>query len=168
MLCAEDEQGRTCWMTALRLFKVVFCFAFFFSSRTTLASGIDSLQTHYLTSVLLSFAVRDCVVPELQDSAAKKNATITFFSTCGEFVSGIVQLFNLTVNSADMHQEKQEMTKKKEKKDTFFDSRVPPGDGLQRSSQTFFMFSTPHQLLLSCRLGFFGAVLECHPSFLSA
>lgn len=24
MLCAEDEQGRTCWMTALRLFKVVF------------------------------------------------------------------------------------------------------------------------------------------------
>lgn len=24
MLCAEDEQGRTCWMTAFRLFKVVF------------------------------------------------------------------------------------------------------------------------------------------------
>lgn len=22
MLCAEDEQGRTCWMTAFRLFKV--------------------------------------------------------------------------------------------------------------------------------------------------
>lgn len=22
LLCAEDEQGRTCWMTALRLFKV--------------------------------------------------------------------------------------------------------------------------------------------------
>lgn len=24
MLCAEDEQGRTCWMTAFRLFKVAF------------------------------------------------------------------------------------------------------------------------------------------------
>lgn len=24
MLCAEDEQGRTCWMTAFRLFKVSF------------------------------------------------------------------------------------------------------------------------------------------------
>lgn len=22
MMCAEDEQGRTCWMTAFRLFKV--------------------------------------------------------------------------------------------------------------------------------------------------
>lgn len=22
LLCAEDEQGRTCWMTAFRLFKV--------------------------------------------------------------------------------------------------------------------------------------------------
>lgn len=25
MLCAEDEQGRTCWMTAFRLFKVTQC-----------------------------------------------------------------------------------------------------------------------------------------------
>ncbi len=25
MLCAEDEQGRTCWMTAFRLFKVTRC-----------------------------------------------------------------------------------------------------------------------------------------------
>lgn len=24
MFCAEDEQGRTCWMTAFRLFKVLF------------------------------------------------------------------------------------------------------------------------------------------------
>lgn len=111
MLCAEDEQGRTCWMTALRLFKVVFCFAFFFSFYFSLKGNtgfrnrlaLDSLSNQCL---LLSFAVRDCVVPELQDSTAKKNATITLFSTCGEFVSGIVQLFSLTVNSADMRQEK--------------------------------------------------------------
>lgn len=25
LLCAEDEQGRTCWMTAFRLFKVTEC-----------------------------------------------------------------------------------------------------------------------------------------------
>lgn len=40
MLCAEDEQGRTCWMTAFRLFKVFF----FFSSTTVKGSGICLLQ----------------------------------------------------------------------------------------------------------------------------
>lgn len=46
MLCAEDEQGRTCWMTALRLFKVVFGFVFFLkdNSGSRIRLALDSLS----------------------------------------------------------------------------------------------------------------------------
>lgn len=33
------------------------------------------------------FPVWDCIVPELQDSSAKKNFTFTFLSTSGKFIS---------------------------------------------------------------------------------
>lgn len=63
MLCAEDEQSRTCWMTAFRLLKVSALVSFVrFESKAFTADDISSPV----------FTVWDCPVPELQCAPAEK------------------------------------------------------------------------------------------------
>lgn len=69
MLCAEDEQSRTCWMTAFRLLKVLPLL-----SNVANINEFVSTWTHTLTSPLLScvLTVWDSTVSELQRSTAKE------------------------------------------------------------------------------------------------
>lgn len=66
MLCAEDEQSRTCWMTAFRLLKV---------GPSPAKAAIDRIsQRLYPNSktALSRLTVRDRAVPELQRSTAEE------------------------------------------------------------------------------------------------
>lgn len=96
MLCAEDEQSRSCWMTAFRIFKVILhCLhhstANMTSSILLILCNASNLMAfiHYCS---FSFAVWDRIVPELQDSSTKENFTFTLFSSCGKFTGVIVHV----------------------------------------------------------------------------
>lgn len=80
MLCAEDEQSKTCWMTAFRLLKV---------GPGQRGEGRSEepapVNTRPRLPLFLSHpAVRDRVVPELQRSAAEEVQPVSVLRTRGE------------------------------------------------------------------------------------
>lgn len=81
MLCAEDEQSRTCWMTAFRLLKVLPLL-----SNVVNTNEFVSTWKHELMPPLLSCAltVWDSAVSELQRSTAKEVQPLAFLCACGE------------------------------------------------------------------------------------
>lgn len=84
MLCAEDEQSRTCWMTAFRLLKVLNLYLQISVEMNT--HEFVRTWKHALTPPLLSCAltVWDSTVSELQRSTAKEVRPLAFLRACGE------------------------------------------------------------------------------------
>lgn len=68
MLCAEDEQSRTCWMTAFRLLKVHPLLPHV-NLNECVCTGRRQLMPSLLSCVL---TVWDSAVPELQRSPAEE------------------------------------------------------------------------------------------------
>lgn len=104
MLCAEDEQGRTCWMTAFRLFKVTQCLKAVYHAAFVLPHKRNGIYAkgqlppfpsyNMLTEAVGSVGSPACfcfstvwhrIVPELQDSSTEKNFTLTLLSPGGKF-----------------------------------------------------------------------------------
>lgn len=83
MLSAEDEQSRSCWMTAFRIFKVILRLKNIFN----IVFNYTTPQHLQHSTTALLFTVWDCIVPELQDSTAKKSPAFTLLSTCGKLTS---------------------------------------------------------------------------------
>lgn len=82
MLCAEDEQSRTCWMTAFRLLKV----------RPSLSGAVGRWTNIKKKHVVLTWPSFSCVlltvwdrtVSELQRPAAEEVQPVAVLCACGE------------------------------------------------------------------------------------
>lgn len=79
MLCAEDEQSRTCWMTAFRLLKV---------GPLPVKATTNRISQHLFKKkkkmTVSCPTVRDRVVPELQRSTAEEVQPFTVLRARGE------------------------------------------------------------------------------------